>query len=314
MNAIKLRHIMCLLVFAYLGWASAIIADNVTNKSSAPQYSDWSEPANLGSTINSSSGDRHPAISGDRLRLYFSSNRPGGLGGDDLWVSQRASEDAPWGTPQNLGPIVNTSGQEYGPTFSRDGHWLYFISSAAGGLGGEDIWVSYRENKHDDFGWQPPSNLGAPVNSAFGDGGPTLVQNDDVVILYFASDRPGGIGNFDIYSAPQNVDGSFGPVTPITELNTVARDTRTAISRNGKELFIASERQETIGANDLWVSTRASTDDPWSSPVNLGSVINTSGVDTGPALSSDNTTLFFASDRPGGFGALDLYMSTRYKK
>ncbi len=100
----------------------------------------------------------------------------------------------------------------------------------------------------------------------------------------------------------------------VTELNGPYRDTRTAIRRDGLELFISSDatgRSGGVGGQDLWVSTRATTADPWSAPVNLGPTVNSVSFDGAPALSFDGTTLYFFSARPGGVGANDLYVTTR---
>src|SRR5262245_26589540 len=101
----------------------------------AGNYSDWGTPVNLGGAINSAASDQHPALSKDGLSLYFTSDRPGGFGGLDLWVSQRESEEAPWGAPVNLGPTVNSGATDMAPAFSPDGHHLYFHSDRPGGLG-----------------------------------------------------------------------------------------------------------------------------------------------------------------------------------
>ena len=108
----------------------------------APKYSDWSAPLNLGAVVNSPFNDAGPAISKDGLSLYFGSDRPGGFGGFDIWISQRAGLEAPWDSPINLGAVVNTSGIENVPALSRDEHWLFFNSNRTGGFGGNDIWVS----------------------------------------------------------------------------------------------------------------------------------------------------------------------------
>lgn len=286
-----------------------------------PKYSDWSAPVNLGPVINTGYNDQHPAISKDGLSLYFTSNRPGGQGADDLWVSQRASVDDPWGPPQNLGPTINTSGVDFSPAFSRDGHWLFFNSDRPGGFGGADIWASYRENVHDDFAWGPPVNLGAGINSPYDDSGPTFFQDDEtgITTLYFTSlNRPGGLGDWDIYASILGPDGTFGQASLVVELSApgnanTGRDTRTAIRHDGLEIIFTSNRPGGVGSGDLWVSTRPTTLDRWSTPVNLGPTVNTVYFDGAPALSSDGETLYFYSNRPGGFGANDLYMSTRHK-
>ena len=166
----------------------------------AQKYSDWSTPVNLGPVVNSASQDQQPAISKDGLSLYFTSNRPGGFGGFDMYVSQRASVDDAWGSPVNLGSNVNTSLNEGNPAFSRDGHAMFFQSDRPGGLGARDIWVSQREHTHDDFDWQPAVDL-AGVNSAADDQAPTYFENDETggPQLYFASTRTGTLGGLDIF-------------------------------------------------------------------------------------------------------------------
>ena len=121
----------------------------------AQGFSDWSAPVNLGPTINSGLNNQHPAISRDGLSLYYSSDRSGTLGKLDIWVSQRPSLDADWGTPQNLGNNINSLGNDFSPAFTPDGHWLYFHSDRPGGCGPAgtfDLYVSHRNDKRDDFG------------------------------------------------------------------------------------------------------------------------------------------------------------------
>ena len=288
----------------------------MTQAAQAQKYSDWSAAVNLGPAINSAFSDQGPAISKDGLSLYFTSDRPEGLGGPfDMYVSQRASVDDPWGSPVNLGPTVNTAFDEGEPGLSRDGHFLFFQSKRPGGFGGIDLWVSYREHTHDDFDWQPAVNLGAGVNSAADDQGPSYFENeeDGAPQLYFRSRRPGGLGGADIYVSAQMADGSFGPAVLVTELSSISNETLPSIQHDALEIFFNSNRVGSIGAGDLWAATRESTLDAWSTPVNLGSPVNTSSQEQAPYLSSDGKTLFFSSGRPGGFGGLDLYVTTRTK-
>jgi hypothetical protein len=282
----------------------------------AQKYSEWSAPVNLGPVINSASNDQQPAISKDGLSLYFTSNRPGGIGGFDMYVSQRPSVDDPWGSPVNLGPIVNTTSDEGNPAFSRDGHLLFFQSKRPGGFGGIDIWVSQREHTHDDFDWQPAVNLGPGVNSAADDSGPSYFENeeDGAPQLYFGSSRLGGPSGANIYISEQMADGSFGPAVLVTELSSPLNENDPSIRHDGLEIFFHSNRTGSFGAAlDLWVATRESTLDPWSTPVNLGATINTTAAEQNAYVSSDAKTLFFSSDRPDGSGGLDIYMSTRTK-
>jgi Tol biopolymer transport system component len=283
----------------------------------AKRFADWSMPVNLGPVVNSAYEEFLPEMSKNERSLYFASNRPGLFGGEDLWVSQRATRSDAWGEPLNLGPNVNTSFNERSPALSRDGHLLFFATNRPGGFGAFDIWVSWRAHTHDDFGWQPPVNLGAGVNGVAGDFGPSYFENDEVGIpnLFFASGRSGGLGGTDIYRSELLANGSFGPAFLIFELSTPQNDFRPTIRPDGLEVFFDSNRPGPpdvigIGARDLWVSTRESPSGSWSTPANLGPIVNTGFNDTLPALSSDGTILIFTSDRPG-FGGSDLYMSSR---
>jgi hypothetical protein len=301
----------------YLIAFGGILALVITQAPSAhvQTYSDWSAPVNLGPVINGAGSDQGPAISKDGLSLYFTSNRPGGLGGFDMYVSQREGVDEPWGPPLNLGPTVNTSSDEGNPAFSRDGRFLFFQSRRPGGFGGIDLWVSVRKYPCDDFGWKTPVNLGAGVNSADDDNGPSYFDNEGggAHQLYFGSSRPGGPGASDIYLSEQMTDGSFGPAVLMTELSSPQGENRPSIRRDGLEIFLQSNRVGSLAQGDLWVATRESTLDAWSTPVNLGGTINTASIEQNAYLSSDSKTLFFSSDRPGGSGGLDLYMITRTK-
>ena len=309
--------------------ALAIAASSVPSKA-RNKFGPWGPPVNLGLTVNSkpierlSKGiDERPAISRDNLSLYFDSDRPGGSGGTDIWVSHRASVGDQWGTPQNLGPIVNSSGNETSPNLSPNGHWLFFGSDRPGGCGKLDIWASHRKDRDDDFAWEPPVNLGCVTNgwvyTSANDDFPFLfVDNEqDTTILYFASDRDYGSQHYHIYASTMNEeDGTFGPGVLVRELNcfmpTCTRDSRTTIRRDGLEIIFGSwERPGGLGKQDLWVATRNDTADPWSIPVNLGQTVNTKCNDGGPALSRDGTTLYFHSDRPWPCGDLDLYVTTR---
>src|SRR5258708_13804757 len=99
----------------------------------------WSDPVNLGATINSAVLDAHPNLAKDGLSIYFTSNRLGGQGGNDLWVARRGCEDCPWEAPVNLGSVINTSGIDAGSDLSGDGHLLFFPTTGTRSLGGNAI-------------------------------------------------------------------------------------------------------------------------------------------------------------------------------
>jgi WD40 repeat protein len=334
----------------------------------AQNFSAWSAPVNLNAitlsdgtpcpaVVNSASSDSHPAISKDGLSLFFASTRPGGLGEFDLWVTQRDTTDDCWQPPVNLGPVVNSAFRDFAPNLSTDGHWLFFHSNrtqpdAFGKLpcGGQDLYATHRQNKRDDFGWEAPINLGCTVNTSVDDAGPTFFEDDNtgILYLYFTRNNKANDPNstfFDIYVSTCSADldtcntqGLWGPAVPVDTLNSPFRDTRTAIRRrDGLEMILSTGRPGSLGNEDLWVSTRATTQDQnWSAPepINCDWLptlpqyldclphppdvpnVNSSAFDGSPALSWDGAELYFSSERtgvPGFAGGRDLYVSKRMK-
>jgi len=285
-----------------------LLADEVSV--GADHFSDWSTPVNLGPLVNSPFTDFTPELSRDGLSLYFSSNRPGGFGLTDLYAARRIAPDQPWGPPVNLGAVINTSRPEAGPHLSRDGHRLYFGSGRPGGLGANDIWVSWRSDPNDDLAWEAPVNLGPAVNSSGFEGGMTLRLPE----LYVASDRadPGPDHPLHIYLSVIGPDGAFGPAALVPELSSDGNDLRPTIRFDGRELFLSSNRTGSAGGSqDIWVSTRPAFGAPWTTPINVGATVNTEYNEVQPSLSADGRILLFASDRPGGSGGADLYVTTR---
>jgi hypothetical protein len=189
------------------------------------------------------------SFSADGLEMYLAPAAPpfrsGGQGGPDLWVCKRVLPEDAWGTPENLGPIVNTASVDFNASITVDGLELYFSSNRSGGYGDLDIYVTRRATRTSP--WGPATNLGSKVNGS-------------------------------------------------------ARDNWAMVSPDGLELYFASERLGGLGGPDISVSKRATTQDPWGDPVNLGPAVNSPGAELFSRLSPDGLLLFFSSDRPGGFG------------
>jgi len=255
-------------------------------------------PTNLGPTVNSSAWDYTTKISADDLTLYFASNRPGSYGLGDLYVATRPTTNDDWGQPVNLGPTVNTSSYDQGPSISADGLSLYFDSDRPGGFGQLDLYVSTRATKDDP--WGTPSNLGSVVNDASREGYSDI--SIDGLSLYFTSDRPGGFGDADLYVStrtskddPWSAPSNLGPV-----VNSSSEEATPGISSDGLALFFCGIRPGGYGDYDLWVTTRPTTNDEWGNPVNLGPGINTADLEAVPKISSDGSTLYFQARRPSG--------------
>ena len=259
-------------------------------------YGAWSAPVSVGAVVNSPYVDFTPEISRDGLSLYFSSDRPGGLGAPDLWVARRRSLGSPWTAPVNLGPVVNSSGNDGAPHVSRDGHRLFFTSNRPGSLGDNDVWVSWRAHTWDDLGWGTPVNLGPAVNSEAFDAGASLWAEE----LYFTSNRATGDA-LDVYLSRVRGYG-FGPGQLVAELSSEGNDLRPSVRFDGREIFLSSDRAGSEdGSQDIWTSTRANPRDRWATPERLSAVINTAYQEMQPALSKDGRALY--SRRIGREGA-----------
>jgi Tol biopolymer transport system component len=232
-----------------------------------------------------------------------------------------AKADFTFGTPTSLGPVVNTSAADMAPSTSVDGLFLYFASGRAGGedfYG--DIWVAKRKTTNEE--WDLPVNLGSVVNSSALETAPSI--SDDGLSLFFCDcvrgfklpERSDGYGNGDLWVTTRTTkDDDWGPPVNLGPvINSSAYDGEPHISTDGLSLYFSSERSDDSNGLDLWVTTRATKDDDWGSPVNLGPKINSSVDDACPNISADDLALFFTSRRPGGQGQWDLWFTTRRTK
>lgn len=263
--------------------------------------------------LNTPQLDGCPILSPDGLSIYMASNRPRFAGDTrtdlDIWAAHRASTDAPFGAPVNLGAPVNSTADDFCPTPIR-GKGLLFVSrrSTAVSCGLGDIYLT-RNNPAK--GWEEPTHLGCdPLgpNSALDEQGPSYVEAGDTPALYFSRSSMAVSG--DLYVSHLQ-DGTFGAAQPVAELNdAAANDIQPNVRKDGREVVFSSNRTGTLGLQDIWVSTRASTTDPWSPPVNLGGAVNTAASESRPSLSWDAMTLLFGRS-PGPEGSSDVFVTTR---
>jgi len=153
----------------------------------------WSVPKNIGTPINTASWESQTSYASDGKTIYYVSNRKDGLGGSDIWKSSIDSSGY-WGKPENLGPIINTKGNEFSVFIHPDNQTLYFSSDGHSGLGGLDIFVS----RKDALGnWGQPVNIGYPINTPNDE--QSFFVNAKGDKAYFSSDKEGGFGGFDLY-------------------------------------------------------------------------------------------------------------------
>ncbi|HNQ12071.1 MAG TPA: OmpA family protein [Bacteroidia bacterium] len=153
----------------------------------------WSEPQNLGPSINGVFWDSQPSISFDGNTVYFLSNRKGGLGGIDIWQSTK-NEKGNFEEAINVGAPINTAYNELSPFIHNDNQTIYFASDGHTGFGGIDIFLSRKDSSGN---WGTPFNIGFPINTS-GDENSFFVSNDGTT-AYFASDRMKGFGDLDLY-------------------------------------------------------------------------------------------------------------------
>jgi hypothetical protein len=272
-------------------------------------------PTNLGPQFNSPQGEFIDCLSADGLELYGETlNWPGGYGDWDLWIARRPTIDDDWGAPEILGLPVNSSSYEVCAYISADGLSLYFGSGRPGGYGGADLWVTERLTKDDD--WGPPENLGPIVNSAAMENSSWI--SADGLKLYFDSNRDGGFGNVDIWITKRATkdDPWEEPVNLGPPVNSSASEVYPFVSPDGllllfSDVIIGPMRPGGFGDVDMWMAKRASVNDPWGVPVNMGPMVNSSSIDSSPRISPDGSMLYFSSERPGGLGGHygDIYQA-----
>ncbi len=256
---------------------------------------------NLGPAINTSYHEYFPAITVDERVLLFTRRV---RGQEDFYVSVRAGRWLPWGRARPVGPPINTPYNEGAQALSPDGRFLIFTAcNREDGLGRCDLyWSEVRGGR-----WQAPVNLGAPVNTAYWESQPTIGPDSRTVI--FSSDRPGGYGGLDLWWTMLTDTGWIEPRNLDTPINTVDDEFSPFLHPDGRTLYFASRGHPGMGKADLFVSWRRA-DGGWTRPKNLGYPINTINEESGLIVGPSGKDAYFASDRPGGFGGLDLYRFT----
>ena len=278
----------------------------LTDAYPAPPPFNFGTPTNLGPNVNTSSNDA-AIISADGCALYVGSDRPGGYGDYDNYVATRESTNSEWGPLVNLGPTVNTPYSDCVWSISANGLSLYLASNRPGGYGDYDLWVTTRATA--SAPWGTPVNLGPTVNTSYKDAEPKI--SADGLSLYFDSTRPDGYGSYDLWVTTRtNLSAPWGPPVNLgPTVNTSSDDQMPNISADGLLLFFTSGRPSGLGADDIWVTTRATVSSLWATPVNLGPQVNTPDGDFCPSISADGSTLYFTSTRPGGYGGYDIWQA-----
>lgn len=226
--------------------------------------------------------------------LWFSRDRPGGPGGYDIWISRRSGSQWRPAAPVSF----NSSGRDFDPAFSADGRFVYFCSDRAGGSGGDDI---YRVPViGQDFG--PPVNLGPEVNSAGKEFAPML--SSDGRTLLFSSDRSGGAGGHDLFTARRSRNGFAVARRLAGALNTAANEFDATFLRDGATIVFARAMDFRRDRVDLFFAVPSG--QGYDGGTMLPAAVNNDRDTYGPMLDwSDPGRLTFSGQR--GEGGMDLY-------
>jgi outer membrane protein OmpA-like peptidoglycan-associated protein len=218
---------------------------------------------------------------------------------EDIYSSLQ--QNGIWQPRTLLGKPINTGYNEGAPSISPDGKYLFFtICNAEFGLGSCDIYWSKRVGEE----WSKPQNCGAPMNTRYFESQPSI--STDGRTIFFVSNRPGGFGGMDIWKTVMISEGVFSePVNLGDVINTPLDEISPFIHFDQKTLYFSSNGHLGMGGRDLFYSKLQP--DGWATPVNLGYPINSFQDDSGIFINAQGNAAYFASNREGGFGGLDLY-------
>lgn len=270
---------------------------------------------NLGPNINSIYPEYVPAVSADEHVMIFTSRRSNSTGGEidpgdnefyeDIYISYK-DENGKWKTPENLGTNVNTPLHDANIGLSPDGHKLFIYRADFDKKNSGDIFISTLDGKT----WSAPIKMQDHINSK--DWEPSATISADEKTIFFTSNREGGFGGTDIYSAKLKADGHWEePVNMGATINTPYDEDAPYIHPDNKTLFFSSRGHKTMGGFDIFTTVYNEEKKEWSSPENAGYPINTADDDIYFIWSADGTKGYFSSWRADTYGEKDLYVIHR---
>ncbi len=268
---------------------------------------------NMGEGVNSSYSEYFPSITVDGSTLLYTRQLPAPDSpikfNEDFYVSKLI--DGKWEKSQNLGQPINTENNEGAPTLSADGKLLIFTAcefygeygAERKGYGSCDLFYSQRVGQR----WLKAENIGKPVNSSSWETQPSF-SADGKTLYFIRRVKPkNGKSHSDIFVTELNAEGYWSMPQPLPmNINTVKNEESVFIHPDGQTLYFSSDGHPGMGDLDIYLC-RKDKDGNWSNPQNLGYPINTFGNENSILISPDGQKAYFASDREGGYGGLDLY-------
>jgi len=272
---------------------------------------------NLGSEINSEFDDYAPVLNADENELIFTTRRREGnlnenVGDDnkpfeDIFVSKK--EGANWQPAKSIGALVNTRFNESNIALAPSGNILFVYKD---GVGNGDIFSS---NRQPDGSWSKPVPMPGLINSSFYESSITITKDESTI--YFASERPGGLGGLDIYSCKKDKKGAWTIIKNLgPSINTEYDEEAPFIDHeDGKTLYFSSKGRKGMGGYDLFKSTLIDLQkNTWSEPENLGYPINTPDDEVFFVGTGKPNRFYYSSVRPDGVGYSDIYLISDAKK
>jgi Tol biopolymer transport system component len=273
------------------------------------------EIINLGKTVNSKYPEYGAVISANEDELIFTSNRPNTTGGgidegdgrfyEDIYISYK-DKTGIWSPPVKMGSGINTNGHDASISLSPDGQKLILyrneakegmITTSAGELFVSDLHGAT---------WSRPVKFPAQINN--GAYQPSACLSEDQRVMFFTSNREGGMGGTDLYSVKKLSNGQWAlPQNMGKALNTQYNEDSPYLHPDGKTLYFSSDGHKTMGGYDIFVSHFNDSTKAWSSPENVGYPISTAHDDIHFSWSADAKRVYFSSIRPEGQGDKDIY-------
>lgn len=261
---------------------------------------------NAGSGINTEYPEYVPLVPESEDFMIFTSRRPNTKGGnvdpndnqffEDIYMAKKSGNK--WGTPSPI--TINEKFHDASCALSADGKTLYLFRDNKKSKG--DLYISEMQ---DDGTWGDAKKLNDNINTKFHES--SLSISEDGNTMYFASDRPGGQGEMDIYKSTKDSNGEWGPAENLgADINTAENDDAPFIALDGNTFYFASTGHNTIGGYDLFRVEKEGSN--WGKPVNMGHPINTPEDNTYFVMSKDNKRGYYVSSAGEGFGDKDIYI------
>lgn len=271
-------------------------------------------PENMGPAVNTRQEEYHPSITVDGKMFVFTSKIHVGnskigqpIFKEDLYYSKLDNTNR-WRGAKNFGAPINTPRHNEGASsISHDGKYLFFTAcNQQGGFGSCDLYVTQMVGGK----WLPPTNMGRDINSGAWESHPSLSPNGKT--LYFASNRKGGKGNIDIWQSEKQSDGTWSQPVPLP-FNTEGADFTPHIHADGQTMYFSSDGRPGMGGHDIFY-VRKQPNGNWGEVKNIGYPINSELDEFGMIADPSGRMAYYASEKEGGLGMLDIYQFDLYKE